>query len=103
MPDDEARILELAEEALNSDLTPEEVCAQNPELLGDVKERLSWYRGVDVMVEQLFPSTPCAKRHFAKAAAEERLPAIPGYEVLDILDRGGIGIIYRARQVKLNR
>ena len=31
------------------------------------------------------------------------LPNIPGYEVEAVLGRGGIGIIYRVRHVKLNR
>jgi hypothetical protein len=53
----ENRLRELIKEVLDSARTPEEVCAECPELLPEVRKRLRQIRRVDRQLDALFPSS----------------------------------------------
>ena len=102
---DERQVKQLLDEVLNSERTPEEVCGHCPELVAEVSRRWQHVRLVDAELEALFPKTVHGPEPMALEPSEQGvgLPRVPGYKVFGVLARGGMGVIFQARHLKLNR
>src|SRR3954468_23123025 len=86
----ESLVDQLLEEISVFGRTPEEVCADHPELLPEVCRRWRRMCAIEEELDALFPvaepgrgADPLASRH---TAAD--LPRIPGYDVEALLGRG---------------
>jgi eukaryotic-like serine/threonine-protein kinase len=101
MPDD-PRVQELLDELLDRQATPEEVCGTCAELLPVVRARwrqICWARAE---LDALLPAEPSGGLPTLPPGGPP-LPAVPGYAVEAVLAHGGMGVVYKARHLRLNR
>ena len=103
MPDD-PRVQQLLDELLESQSTPEEVCGSCVELLPVVRERWRQMCQARAELDAMFPpEAELGESLPAFPAGDTALPVIPGYEVDARLGVGGMGVVFRARHLRLNR
>jgi tetratricopeptide (TPR) repeat protein len=101
------RILELVNEILETGRPPEEVCERCPELLPEVRRRWRQFGRIDSQLAAMFPSSDSASTRTPKERRahilDGDLPRVPGYEVESVLGHGGMGVVFKARHLRLKR
>ena len=88
--------------------TPAELCRDRPELLPELERRIAALVRMAGLAQDLGETVSIAASNASPTPSHEPTaaasrPDIPGFEILSVLGRGGMGLVYLARDAKLKR